>query len=132
MSLQYDVALRNAKLDAIETEIGASPVLKIRSGPKPANCAAADSGTVLATLNLPADWMTAASSGAKSKSGTWEDLTADDTGTAGHFRIYDSLGACRVQGSFGTSGTDMIGTSTSFTIGQAVTVNTFTIRDNNG
>lgn len=132
MSLQYDVALRNAKLDAIETEIGASPVLKIRSGPAPVNCATADSGTVLATLNLPADWMAAASSGAKSKSGTWEDLLADATGTAGHFRIYDSGGDCRVQGSFGTSGTDMIGNTTSFNAGQSVTVSTFTIRDNNG
>lgn len=131
MSLQYDVLLRNAKLDAIETEIGASPVLKIRSGPKPANCAAADSGTVLATLDLPADWMAPASGGTKSKSGTWEDLTADATGTAGHFRIYDSGGDCRLQGSFGTSGTDMIGNSTSFNAGQAVTVNTFTITDNN-
>lgn len=132
MSVQYDVLLRNAKLDAIETAIGAAPVLKIRSGAKPANCAAADSGTVLATLNLPSDWMSAASNGAKSKSGTWENLSADATGTAGHFRIYDSLGDCRLQGSFGTSGTDMIGNSTSFNAGQAVTVSSFTIRDNNG
>lgn len=130
--MQYDVALRNAKLDAIETEIGTSPVLEIRSGPKPANCAAADTGTVLATFNLPSDWMAPASGGAKSKSGTWEDLTADATGTAGHFRIKDGLGACRLQGSFGTNGTDMIGTSTSFNNGQAVTISTFTIRDNNG
>ncbi len=132
MTLQYDVALRNAKLDAIETEIGASPILKIRSGPKPVSCAAADMGTVLSTLDLPADWMLPASNGAKSKSGTWEDLTADATGTGGHFRVYDSLGACRLQGSYGTSGADMIGNSTSFNVGQAVTVTTFTIRDNNG
>lgn len=132
MSLQYDVALRNAKLDAIETEIGPSPILMIRSGPKPANCAAADSGTVLATLNLPADWMAAASGGVKTKSGTWEDLAADATGTAGHFRIYDGFGDCRLQGSYGIIDTDMIGNSTDFTAGQTVTVNTFTIRDNNG
>lgn len=132
MSLQYDVLLRNAKLDAIEVAIGASPVLMIRSGPKPANCAAADSGTVLASLNLPADWMTPASGGTKSKSGAWQDLSADANGTAGHFRIYDSFGDCRMQGSAGTSGTDMILTSTSFNVGQAVTVDTFTLRDNNG
>jgi hypothetical protein len=132
MSLQYDDLLRNAKLDAIEVAIGASPVLRIRSGPKPANCAAVDSGTVLATLDLPADWMDAASVGVKTKAGIWEDLTADASGTAGHFRIYDSFGACRVQGSFGTSGTDMIANSVSFNAGQSVTVTTFTIRDNNG
>ncbi len=132
MSLQYEVGVRNAKLDAIETEIGTLPVLKIRGGPKPANCAAADAGTVLATITLPGDWMAPASGGAKSKSGTWQDLTADANGTAGHFRIYDSSAVCRLQGSFGTGGTDMIGSSTSFTAGQTVTVNSFTIRDNNG
>jgi len=31
--------------------------LKIYSGSAPANVAAADTGTVLATLNLPSDWM---------------------------------------------------------------------------
>jgi hypothetical protein len=130
--MQYDILTRNAKLDAIETAIGASPVLKIRSGSKPANCAAADSGAVLATLALPSDWMGAASGGVKSKSGTWGTLAADATGIAGHFRIYDSLDNCRLQGSYGTSGADMIGSSTSFTMGQAFTVNAFTLRDNNG
>ena len=58
MTLQYSAAVRNAKLDAVETAIGASAILKIRSGAVPANCAAADAGTVLATkgkeVELPA------------------------------------------------------------------------------
>lgn len=130
--MNYDVATRNAKLDAIETSIGASPVLKIRTGSKPANCAAGDAGSVLATITLPVDWMAAAASGAKSKSGSWDEVMASASGTAGHFRIYDSLGGCRIQGSFGTSGTDMIASSASFTVGQAFSVTSFTIRDNNG
>ena len=130
MSLNYDITTRNAKLDAIEASIGASPVLKIRTGSKPANCAAVDVGSVLATIALPADWMAAASSGAKSKS-TWDEVTASGSGTAGHFRIYDSLGDCRIQGSFGTSGTDMIASSASFAIGQSFSVTSFTLRDNN-
>lgn len=81
MALQYSTAVRNAKLDVTETTIGTSAVLKIRTGAQPANVATADSGTVLATLNLPSDWMAAASGGSKSKSGTWEDLSADNTGT---------------------------------------------------
>lgn len=132
MSIQYDDAVRDAGLDAKFNEIGASPVLRIRSGPKPVNCVAADSGTVLATLNLPVNFMNPASGGVKTKSGTWEDLLADATGTAGHFRIYNSLGDCKLQGSFGTTETDMIGNTTSFNAGQSVTVSTFTIRDNNG
>ncbi len=34
------------------------------------------SGTVLATINLPSDWMAAASGGVKSMSGTWTDSSA--------------------------------------------------------
>ena len=132
MALQYSVSVRNAKLDAIESTIGTSAILKIRSGSAPANCAASDTGTVLATLNLPSDWMAAASSGSKAKSGTWQDTSADASGTAAHFRVYDSGGAtCHIQGTVGTSGTDMTVDNTSFAAGQSFTINTFTITDNN-
>lgn len=132
MTLQYSAAVRNGSLDAIETAIGTSAVMKIRSGAQPATVATADSGTVLATLSLPSDWMAAASAGAKAKSGTWEDTSADATGTAAHFRIYASDGTtAHMQGSVGTSGTDMTVDSTSFTATQSFTVNTFTITDGN-
>jgi cytochrome c5 len=128
MALQYSVTVNNARLDAVETAVGVSAILRIRSGAPPANCAAADTGTVLATVNLPSDWMAAAAAASKAKLGTWTDATADATGTAGHFRIYDSGGTvCHLQGTYGTSGADMIGDSASFTVGQSFTVNTFTI-----
>lgn len=133
MALQVSVAVQNARLDAIETAIGASAVLKIRSGSAPANCAAADSGTVLATLTLPSDWMAAASGGSKAKSGTWQDASADAGGTAAHFRLYASDGTtCHAQGTVGTSGADMIVDSVSFTTGQSFTISSFTITDGNG
>jgi hypothetical protein len=97
MAFQFDVATRNATLDAMETHIGVSPTLEIRSGAVPANAAAADSGTVLATINLPADWAAAAASGAKTFLGTWQDAAADAGGIAGHFRI-KAAGTCKVQG----------------------------------
>lgn len=53
MTVQLATSTRNAMLDAIETDAGTSAILKIRTGAQPANCAAADAGTVLATLNLP-------------------------------------------------------------------------------
>jgi hypothetical protein len=132
MAIQLSVAVRNGRLDSFETVCGTSAVMKIFTGSPPANCAAADSGTVLATANLPSDWMAAATGGTKAKSGTWEDLSADNTGTAAHFRIYDTgVTTCHMQGTVGTSGTDMIVNSTSFTAGQAFTVNTFTLTDGN-
>jgi len=132
MALQYSTTVRNAKLDAIETAIGTSAILKIRTGAVPATPATADSGTVLATVNLPSDWMAAASGGSKALNGTWQDTSADATGTAAHFRIYDSGGTtCHIQGTVGTSATDMIVDSTSFTAGQQFSVTTFTITDGN-
>ena len=132
MAIQYSTTVNNAKLDAIESTIGASAILKIRSGAAPADCGSADSGTVLATVSLPADWMAAAASASKAKSGTWSDASADASGTAAHFRVYDSGGTtCHIQGTVGTSGTDMIVDSVSFTAGQTFTVNTFTINAGN-
>lgn len=99
MAFQFSTAARNASLDAIETAIGASPILRIRTGVPPANAAAARTGTVLATMNLPADFMAAASAGSKALSGTWQDAAADAAGLAGHFEIMDSAGTtCHLQG----------------------------------
>ena len=134
MAIQFSVTVRNARLDAIETAVGTSAVLRIRSGSAPATCATADSGTVLATINCPSDWLAAAASGSKSISGTWQDLSADATGTAGHFRLYDSTGTtCHMQGTVTATGGggDMEVTNTSFTAGQSFTVNTFTLTDAN-
>ena len=134
MAIQFSVAVRNARLDAIETAIGTSAVLKIRTGTAPANVATADSGTVLATLNLPSDWMAAASSGAKALSGSWSDSSADNTGTAAHFRIYASDGTtAHMQGTVTATsgGGDMEVQNTSFTSGQAFSVTDFTLTDGN-
>ena len=134
MAIQYATTTRNAKLDAIETDVGTTPIMKIRTGSVPATPATADSGTVVATLTLPSDWMAAASSGSKAKSGTWQDTSADATGTAAHFRIYDSGGTtCKIQGTVTITGGggDMTVDNTSFASGQSFTVSSFTITDNN-
>ena len=134
MTVQYSVRVRNARLDVVESTIGASAIMKLRTGAAPANCAAADSGTVLATLNLPSDWMAAASGGSKDKSGTWEDLSADAAGTAAHFRIYDSGGStCDMQGTVTATGGggDMTVDNTSVAAGQAITVTGFTLTGGN-
>lgn len=127
-AFQFSDAARNAALDAVETAIGTAPTLEIRSGAAPANCATADSGTVLVTMTLPSDWMAAASGGSKAKAGTWEDTSADATGTAGHFRIKQGA-TCHIQGSVtGTGGGgDIELQNTSIAAGQAVTITSFTI-----
>ena len=101
MAIKMSVAVRNARLDAIETAIGTSAVLKIRTLAPPTSITDADTGTVLATLTLPSDWMNPASGGSMTKSATaWQDAAADAARTAGHFRIYASNGTsstCRAR-----------------------------------
>ena len=134
MAVQLSVAVRNARLDAIETAIGTEAVLKIRTGAAPADVATADSGTVLASLTLPSDWLAAASSGSKAKSGTWQDASADATGTAGHFRIYASDGTtAHLQGTVTVTGGggDLTLDNVSIASGQSVTISSFSLVDAN-
>lgn len=132
MAAQLSVTVRNARLDAIETTIGASPTLEIRTGAQPANCAAADSGTLLASMTLPSSWMNAASGGTMTLSGTWEDLSADNTGTAAHFRIKQGA-TCHLQGNVTATGGggDLELSSTSISATQSVTITAFTLTDAN-
>jgi hypothetical protein len=127
MAFQYSVAVRNAGLDSRETTIGTLAVLKIFSGAEPANCAAADPTGLLVSMTLPSDWMNAASTGTKTKLGTWS-ATASGTGTAASWRLYASDGTtCHVQGNM----TDMTLDNNSIASGQVVTVNTFTLTAGN-
>jgi len=134
MTIQMSVAVRNAELDAIETAIGPSPIIKLRTGGQPASCATADSGSVLATLNLPSDWLANASAGAKALAGNWEDASADGPGISGHFRIYDSGGStCHMQGSVTITGGggDLTLDNTNIATAQDVRVTSFTLTAGN-
>lgn len=127
MAVQASSAVRNARAQAVETAVGPSAVLKIRTGAPPANVATADSGTVLATINLPSDWLSC-TAGVASLLGTWQDLTADAAGTAGHFRLYASDGTtAHLQGTVTATGGggDMTLNNTSIAVGQEVTITAF-------
>lgn len=129
-TLQFSTAVRNAMLDSIETTVGTSPILKIRSGAAPATPATADSGTVGASMTLPSSWLADASGGQKALSGTWSDTTADASITAAHFRIYDSGGStCHIQGDVTATGGGGALTldTTTITANQTVTITGFTL-----
>ena len=134
MTVQLSTTVRNARLDAIETAVGTAAILRIRTGAAPANCGTADSGTVLASLTLPSDWMAAASGGAKAMSGTWQDASADNAGTAAHWRLYDSSGTtCHAQGTITATGGggDMTLDNVVLAAAQQFNVTTFTLTDGN-
>lgn len=133
MTVRQSTTVRNAKVDAVETAIGVSPILKIRTGAQPATFATASSGTVLASLTLPSDWLTAGSGGVKSKNGTWSG-TASGTGTAAHYEIYAADGTTlheRGDLTLTGGGGDATIDNTSIVSGQTVTVSTWTVTAGN-
>jgi hypothetical protein len=129
MTIKVSDVVKNAELDAIETAIGATAILLIRSGAAPTNITDTDTGTVLATINLPADWMAAASGGTKALAGTWSDTDADATGTAAHFRLYSTDGVTQhMQGTVTVTSDagDLTLDNVSINATQTVNVTTFT------
>ena len=134
MTVQLSVALRNARLDVIEATIGASAVVKLRSGSAPANCAAGDSGAVLAIFALGSDWASPAAAGSKSFSNTpIQDTAADASGAVGHFRLYDADGVCHMQGTVTATGGggDMEIDNTTITSGGLVQITSWVLTDSN-
>lgn len=128
MAYQFSTTARNASLDAIETAIGTAPTLELRSGAAPATCATADSGTLLAAMALPSDWLAAGSAGAKTLLGTWQDTSADAAGTVGHFRIKQGA-TCHLQGTVTATGGggDMTLDNPVLAVAQQVTISAFSI-----
>lgn len=140
MALAISTLLRNVIANAIGNAGSGinfdSGVLELRTGAAPGPNAA-DSGTLVASITLPADAFAAASTGAIAKSGTWQDTSADNAGTVGHFRIKqsgDSGGASgatdeRIEGTVTATGGggDLTLDNNVVTAGQSITINTFTI-----
>jgi hypothetical protein len=135
MAFDFSTGLVHDFLDRLDTLFPAGSVLELRTGAAPGRNAAA-TGTVVATITLPATPWAAAAARAKAKSGTWQDASADATGTLGHFRLRasgDANGASttayRIEGSITATGGggDMTVDNTSATSGQTITITSFTV-----
>jgi hypothetical protein len=132
MALSYSTAIRNAQLDAITTNVGTTAKLRIYSGTRPANVAASITGTLLAELTCNATFAPGASSGVLTLNSITQDASADATGTATHFRLWNSAATtAMIDGDVGTSGSDLNLNSTSITSGATVSVTSFTITAGN-
>jgi hypothetical protein len=133
MALKYSTTLRNAQLDAITTAVGTSGILRIYSGSRPANVAAAISGTLLAECVCNASaFAAAASGGVLTANAIANDSSANASGTASHYRLFRSDGTTAViDGDVSTSGADLNLDNTSINSGQVVSITSFTITAGN-
>lgn len=124
-----------AALDALTALLNASGAgyINIFTGSAPVDTETADSGTLLSTLALSATAFAGSTDvGDGSAMATANTITADpgaaSTGTAGYFRAYSGAGTCIIQGTVGTSGTDMILNTTSIIIAMPVAISSWTIQ----
>lgn len=137
MALKLSEAVRDAQNNAIETTVSTAPKLYLLSGAVEANCAAADTGTICAILDLPSDWLGASAAGVKSKAGTWSGVGHANAGagtSVGHFRVKDTAGTTvHIQGTVTVTGGggDMTMDNVSVATDQAATVNTFALTAGN-
>lgn len=129
MALAYSTTLRNARLDEITAAVGASGLLRIYDGSRPATGGAAT--TLLAELTCNATFAPGAAAGVLTLNAITQDSSANASGTATWFRITTSGGTAVVDGSVSTSGSDLNLTTTSITSTQPVSVTSFTITEGN-
>lgn len=130
-NLKYSVVLKNAQQDAITSTVGTSAVINIYSGTQPANPdTAVSSQLLLATLACSATFAPASSGGVLTvnaiSNGTGTAAAGTGT-TATWYRLTTSGGTAHIDGSVGTSGSDMNLDNTSIATGQTISITSFTI-----
>ena len=109
--------------------------INIYTGALEATCGTSTSGTQLAALQFGGTAFGASVDGASTgimtatANAITPDTNADNTGTAGHFRVQasDGSGTVTAQGTCGTSSADMILNTTSISAGDTVACTSFTI-----
>lgn len=112
-------AVRNALMDTLDTQFGASAQVQVRSG---VNAGTGGQGTLLAQLTgNVGGWAPAASGGVLTSNAITADSSADATGTVGHYQLNTSAALFLESGLLDVGGTDGASIdNTSITAGQTV------------
>lgn len=126
----FVATLRNARLDQITSAVGASGLLRIYDGTRPATGGAAT--TLLAELTCNATFAPAASGGVLTLNAITQDSSANATGTASWGRLTTSGGTAQMDFdvTLATANTLQL-TTLSITATQPVSCSTFTITEGN-
>lgn len=130
--LNYSEALRNAMLDTIDGQIGASGLLRLYDGTIPTNVGTALGGqTLVAECALSATAMQAAASGAISAASITDDSSANATSTVTWGTLTTSGGTRVMDFSVGESSASLIIDNASINSGQTVSITSFAITGGN-
>lgn len=132
MTMGYLTALINNQLDEIATLVDAGAgagKIRIYDGTQPAT-----GGTVttqLAELVMSDPAFAAAAAAVLTANSINDDTSADAASTATWFRVVDSNDVFVMDGTAGTSGTDLILNTDVFSVGLNVSISAFTITGGN-
>ena len=140
MALKLSTGAKNYALNSgLATAWDTNGRINIYTGSQPTNGGDAATGTLLATLTLSSDAFGAASGGVITANSITSDTSADATGTAGYFILYNSTETApgsaagstdkRITGTVTATGGggDMTFDSISFTSGGTVALTSLTI-----
>lgn len=133
MTTRLAVATRNARLQALIDALGGAAQIRIFSSPRPANVAAAETGTLLAELTGGTPFAPAPSGGVATANAVTQDSSANATGAAAWARLRTSGGSAvmdiDVTATGGGGELELV--TTSITTGQPVQISSFTITEGN-
>jgi len=135
MALGYSTTIRDAKAETIATAVdgGAAGIIQIYDSTgtgRPSTGGAITTQVLLATLTFSATAFAAASNGTIVAAAINDDTSADATGTATWFRVFDGIGSPStfvMDGDVGTSGSDLNLNTTSIVSGATVSITQFDI-----
>ena len=134
-NFKISTAARNAACDALVDRIDAGTgagTIAIRTGAPPTNVSDASSGTLLGTLTFGATAFGAASTGTATANAITSDSSADASGDAGYFRVYQGAAADTAADWQGTAGEaadtpDMEFDNKSIVSGGTIAISSFTL-----
>lgn len=133
MTTRLAATTRNARLDALITALGGGAQIRIFTTPRPANVAAAETGTLLAELTGGTPFAPAASGGAATANAVTQDASANATGTAAWARLRTSGGTAimDIDVSATGGGSELELVTTSIVTGQPVQISSFVLTEGN-
>lgn len=130
MAYRLSTDTRNKACDAIVDDIdagGGAGTIAIRTGAQPTNVGDADTGTLLGTLTFSATAFGSAATGVATAAAITSDTSADNSGTAGHFRIKDSAGNIHSDGTCGQGSGDLSFDNNVIVAGGVIAISSMTI-----
>lgn len=129
MAYRLSTASRNASTDAIVDllDVGGTGTIRIRTSTQPTNVGDADTGTLLGTLTCAATAFGSSSTGTATAAAITSDTSADASGTAGHFRMYNGGGTIHSDGTCGQGTGDLSFDNSVIVAGGTIAISSFTV-----